>query len=53
MVAVKEVASMRRIIVLVTMVAVIVALIAMPGTPASAQSPVRLPDPRVAPPPSC
>ena len=39
MVAVKEVASMRRIIVLVTMVAVIVALIAMPGTPASAQSP--------------
>jgi hypothetical protein len=38
-VAVKEVASMRRIIVLVTMVAVIVALIAMPGTPASAQSP--------------
>ena len=40
MVAVKEVASMRRLIVLVTMVAVIVALIAMPGTPAaSAQSP--------------
>ena len=38
MVAVKEVASMRRIIVLVTMAAVIVALIAMPGTPASAQS---------------
>jgi hypothetical protein len=38
-VAVKEVASMRRIIVLVTMVAVTVALIAMPGTPASAQSP--------------
>ena len=39
MVAVKEVAAMRRIIVLVTMVAVIVALIATPGTPASAQSP--------------
>jgi len=37
-VAVKEVAAMRRIIVLVTMAAVIVALKAMPGTPASAQS---------------
>ena len=39
MVAVKEVASMRRIIVLITMAAVTVALIATPGTPASAQSP--------------
>ena len=39
MVAVKEVASMRRIIVLITMAAATVALIATPGTPASAQSP--------------
>src|SRR5918994_7389180 len=31
--------SMRRIIVLVTMAAVMVAMIATPGTPASAQSP--------------
>jgi hypothetical protein len=38
-VAVKEVASMWRIIVLLTMAAVLVAMIATPGTPASAQSP--------------
>jgi hypothetical protein len=36
---VTEVASMRRILVLLTMAAVLAAIVATPGTPASAQSP--------------